>query len=682
MRKFIIGALLMLVASNVFANTDKMSAYTQVLTSAKDNSFKQSVSSKVSAFVFTKKANINIDSIANIYDSKVVFSLNDTLFTANIPVSRIEDFSNDEMIDFIEVGMPVEKQIATARTFCGVNDAQNGLGLPNGFTGKDVIVGIVDLGFQYNHIGFYDPNDNYTTLRVKQVLNIANSWVYETQEEIETAGKDVSGSDGHGTHVANIAAGSFSDATNDFRGVAPESDIILASIGSSGSVTDITNCVMYAFNYAKSKNKPIVVNLSLGTEKGPHDGLSTFDVAMDKQVGEGKILVGAVGNYGQGKLYKELTLSASQDSTCYMKNFSTARDNFIDIYGSENQTYSVYICFQETSTGNIVYSKKVSAGQTYNDFSTYGYGSIYVGISKGKYNYRTETYVGLNSFKAKSGYKFGVKIVPASAGKFQMWGGDVNFAWEGETSTSYTVSELGGTGKNTITVGAFTSLSNSYSFGKTVGQICSFSGIGPTADGRMKPEVTAPGDVLFSALPSDVAGAQGKQVISYGGNNYNFGYISGTSMSTPFVSGVVALWLQADSTLTPDDVKEILAETSTTDEYTGVCPNNTWGYGKINALAGLKKILKITSKEHVLIDEKRILLSETENECNLLFLNDEQNVVILLYNAQGKLLSQEKIGDVLRADEVSVSLTNCSAGVCILKVDTDKITQAFKFIKK
>ncbi|MBR6310658.1 MAG: S8 family peptidase [Paludibacteraceae bacterium] len=651
--------------------------------SSGENRLLQSQPQKVTAFVFTKTANVDADSLARLYDARMFLVVDSTMFTASIPVNRLSDFSADELVEYIEVGTPVRRQVANARNYGGVNQVQIGAeGLPYGFTGDGVIVGVVDLGFQYDHIAFYDPASNYQTLRVKKVLDISNGWIYEDQEEIEEAGKDVPYSEGHGTHVANIAAGSYADATKDYRGVAPEADIVLASIGQNGNVTDIFNAVNYIYNYAQSVNKPVVVNLSLGTESGPHDGLSVFDVKTSELLGEGKILVGAAGNYGSASLYKENALAASGVSCDYLlsSKLKTAINDFIDIWGDENQAYAVAFCFADAN-GNVLYEKTIGSATTYIVPSDYGTGKLVVTKSSGKYNYKNEVYLALENFSVKSNYKFGVKITATNAGTVRMWGGGNNTVWEGVSSTSGTVCELGGTGEKVITVGAFTSTVNSYSRGKVLGDICSFSGKGPTADGRMKPTVTAPGDVLVSAVPSDAVSVNGKRTIVHDGKSYAFGNMSGTSMATPFVSGIVALWLQANPALTPEQVMNVIAETSDLDDFTGQTSSNTWGYGKINAMAGLKKILSTTPTEQIQVDEKRVLINATEQECRLLFLNDEQDVTVSIFNVQGAELYRAQYAELSRADELTISVSDFASGVYVLRVDSDKTHQTLKFLK-
>jgi minor extracellular serine protease Vpr len=54
-------------------------------------------------------------------------------------------------------------------------------------------------------------------------------------------------------------------------------------------------------------------------------------------------------------------------------------------------------------------------------------------------------------------------------------------------------------------------------------------------------------------------------------------------MSAPVVTGIIALMLSANPQLSPSQIKGIFQTTSITDNYTGITPNNTWGWGKVNA---------------------------------------------------------------------------------------------------
>ena len=136
-----------------------------------------------------------------------------------------------------------------------------------------------------------------------------------------------------------------------------------------------------------------------------------------------------------------------------------------------------------------------------------------------------------------------------------------------------------------------------------LGTIAYFSSIGPTRDGRIKPDVVAPGVNIISAGSSFHEYSYGEQMVTstvFQHKTYPWCVMSGTSMATPCVAGIVALWLQANPQLTPEGVKEIIKATSKKPEESMEYPNNTYGYGLIDAYAGIKMILKdVTGIENV-----------------------------------------------------------------------------------
>jgi hypothetical protein len=154
------------------------------------------------------------------------------------------------------------------------------------------------------------------------------------------------------------------------------------------------------------------------------------------------------------------------------------------------------------------------------------------------------------------------------------------FTWATAGNSAYTLGEMAST-KSAITVAAYASKNSfknlngstqSYSGYVSTGQITPFSSRGPTADGRIKPDIAAPGMTIGSAVNSfDVSYATGgsnfnQSVFKYtfpkNNRDYYYAESSGTSMSAPMVAGIVALMLQANPKLTPDLVKNILFQTA------------------------------------------------------------------------------------------------------------------------
>ena len=129
-----------------------------------------------------------------------------------------------------------------------------------------------------------------------------------------------------------------------------------------------------------------------------------------------------------------------------------------------------------------------------------------------------------------------------------------------------------------------------------IGSVYPMSGRGPSFDGRIKPDISAPGAAVISSLNSYAANYAVSQSMKVakevmGGRTYFWGVNSGTSMATPVVTGIMALWLQAFPNLTVDEVRKALFSTAIVDTNTGNVPNGDYGYGKVDAFAGLNFLL-------------------------------------------------------------------------------------------
>jgi subtilisin family serine protease len=158
--------------------------------------------------------------------------------------------------------------------------------------------------------------------------------------------------------------------------------------------------------------------------------------------------------------------------------------------------------------------------------------------------------------------------------------------------------EIGGTSNKIITVGAYVTKDsyvnikgNTMKSDDPLNTLASFSSRGPTADGRTKPEITAPGEKIVSSVNSyDTSYNENNDEViirvEQGGSGWFFAAMQGTSMATPMTTGIVALMLQANPALGPEQAKQILKQNARTDSYTGTIPpegSNSWGWGKIDA---------------------------------------------------------------------------------------------------
>lgn len=607
--------------------------------------------------------------------------------TARIPVGNLEALSQDENVKLVELGTPVHKKMDKARTAANVDKVQAGTGLSQPFLGTGVIVGVCDYGFQYNHINFYDAN-NSSELRVKRVYNINTGKKYTTQSTIEAAGyDDKEDKAGHATHVTGIAAGAYSG--NNYYGVAKDADIVMVNAGTTNA--DVINGIKYIFDYAAEVGKPAVINLSLGSHVGPHDGTSTFDRAIDALMGEGRIICGAAGNEGDYPIYSEATLAAGESHTFILDDkYFDGSSTYADFWGDEGQKYTVQVVYlnasgKELATGTETATATSSSKTTTWRNTTYASGTLtaYTQLSADASNNKGNVYVAFKSFSPESSYKIGFKVTAQTAGTVRVWGDDYSAVYWEDGQTTHTVGEIGGTANNIISVGAWTTKTNTYSSGKIAGKIAGFSSKGPTADNRLKPEITAPGDVIMSSIP-DLSSIQadGKTSKKVGNTTYCWAYMSGTSMATPFITGVVATWLQANPKLTPDAIKDIFAQTAITDAYTGTCPNHTWGYGKIDAYAGLLNVLGTTDVKNLEGLPEAIMLypNPSDGAFKLFFTQNDNNVDVRVYAANGQQVYTRHIGSVDAQQTLDIDLGGVQSGAYIVKIAGNGTSQTCRLM--
>ena len=176
--------------------------------------------------------------------------------------------------------------------------------------------------------------------------------------------------------------------------------------------------------------------------------------------------------------------------------------------------------------------------------------------------------------------------------------------------------------QNVITVGATAHITTVTShtgavygdnFG-TNGVKTSFSGVGPALNGCIKPDVMAPGVNIVSSTNSyredlHLEDKYGSRVFEYEGRKHYWAMGKGTSMACPAVTGVIALWLQVCPTLTPEQIKDVFAHTCTHYDESMSYPNNYYGWGEIDALAGIEYINRVYTgiEEHIINDKGRTI---------------------------------------------------------------------------
>lgn len=637
--------------------------------------------------------------------------------TVRLTLDALQRLAKQQGVEYIQITSGATQMLNLARQEAGTDQIHKGTDLPKAYTGEGVVVGVVDAGFDYMHAAFRRPADG--ALRIKRVWEQGATTLdgasapakygygieLNTPELIEKAQGD-SDSNSHGTHVAAIAAGSDAYKDGAYVGNAPDADIVLVALDLNASTNaDISNAVQYIFDYADEVGKPCVVNLSLGNQDGPHDGTSTFDTMTDAMQGPGRLIVGAAGNHRTDAFHIDHTFATADAAPLrtFVK-YKVAPSNSvsggtIEIWGEKGVDFTVDIAAYSTFNKKDARSTTVypAEGVTDVDFGKYATGTWKVASEVSPLNGKPHVVLTSALTSIRNNYAIALTVTPKTAGRVNIWSDNTYLALESRDiegfsapdAASSTLCEIGGTGKRILTVGSYTTRNEYTTNGgqqatlqETVGDLSSFSSYGPTVDGRMKPNITAPGCLIISAVSNNDASGN----LMYAEYNENFGrynqygYMQGTSMASPFVAGIVATWLQAYPQLTPEQLHEIVQNTARKDSFTATAPDSNWGYGKINALDGLRQCIEKQETGCMSIGMPFDGTVRIANGNILLGFARDTQATLGITSMTGSTLFSKQLGKRSAGETLSVAVPQLPKGVYLLSVKTPTATKTFKFV--
>jgi len=420
---------------------------------------------------------------------------------------------------------------------------------------------------------------------------------------------------GHGTHVAGTASGNGRGTgggvpAETYTGMAPEADLIVVKGGRTDDAGPLTSDVVGALAFIDQKaaesGKPYVVNMSLGTHIGPHDGTSTDEQAIDGLVGSGKpgkAIVVSAGN--EGDEHTHASGQVPQGGTNDV-SFEVSRPTLVlvDVWYAGSDTFG--IGFRDPTGAGLDPTPILPGGD-----ACYAGGSNRVCIiSKANNPNNGDKEISLLFFAVTTGrWRFILHSNTVVDGHFDAWIQGAEFSTDVDDRMRI---GMPGTARNAITVGAYvtkdqwtdvngilrrcTDILSASTCAPAVGDLAAFSSDGPTRDGRQKPEITAPGQMIassysaqaqvggrFSMFPSDQWVVQDSK----------HGVSLGTSFSAPHVTGAVALLFELNQGLNATEMRDLLTRHARTNSFTGAVPNNRWGYGKLDVLAAAQEISPI-----------------------------------------------------------------------------------------
>ena len=297
------------------------------------------------------------------------------IYFALLPSNQLAALSLDEHIMQMEANAPASLCMDSTEYAINTSPAYAGIDLPQAYTGKGVLVGICDTGFDFTHPMFLDAANQSRIKAAWDIYGLLGNGpygigsLYNTSDELLQAKgtvdssyveKDATYYQYHGTHVAAIAAGStfHCDSTGkDYHGIAYEADILeteaytkettstemrnrlnaalktAMDVNPSDSIfagyksAELTasNVVAllsakYMFDYASSHNQPIVTNMSFGAQENYYSDTRLAEELLNRMIGPGRIIVASSGNYSDEKLYSHKEQNQIQQDTLYFSN--------------------------------------------------------------------------------------------------------------------------------------------------------------------------------------------------------------------------------------------------------------------------------------------------------------------------------------------------------------------------
>ncbi len=608
-------------------------------------------------------------------------SVTGNIATVLIPAGKVEAAISTSGLRSLSLAHRLTLCNDSARIQARVDAVHTGWDNIPPYTGKGIIIGMIDAGVDFNHINLLDaeghsrviaaylPCDKTGLPPVVDDRTLPGSH-YDTPDQIARLTTD-DATMSHGTHTTGTAAGSYRG--NGLHGIAPDASLVICAMPDS-MLTDvnIANSVKYIMDVARRENKPVVINMSLGDEVGPHDGTSMLCRLFDEVSGPGRICVVSAGNSASRRHVIDHTFTSGTDTVYSCLAPYGGHNGWIpgslSAWSRSEKPHSVHFTAVSKSSGAVLQSWEVPVlgkddkeyiidGAHIPGFSKYfSSGSILVANAVEECNRHYHTLAEFNLLPADNDVALGVKLAAGKGEHITAWAGeDMVFTRNGhdymtQGVKAMSISDLA-TGDSTISVGAYGSrcympLADGTFVRNTravAGDIAYFSGYGPDARGVARPDVTASGFLVVSSsnrydTVSSMATSWAAPPVVIPDGGYTYASQYGTSMSAPVVSGAIALWLEKDPTLGPARVREIIRSTSVNDQYTASSPA-MWGAGKLDVKAGIEYL----ESESSVTDLSLAQVQVTPNPCDGSFVVtgvNQRQCDVMVSDLQGRAVAR------------------------------------------
>ena len=507
--------------------------------------------------------------------------LNANYAIITLPHEQLRALYGFPQVEYIELPKRLSLVLSEAlRQSCvpPVHDPRGSFAL----TGAGALVAVIDSGIDYRHPDFRHADGTTRILAYWDQTSPAGApppgfrgGTEFTEADINAAlaGELPPGEApqddfiGHGTAVAGAAVGNGRASGGREMGVAPEAGILVVRLGQRGRAsfartTEFMRGLAYCVRKAQEWNMPLAVNISYGTNNGPHDGGSLFVSFVDAMALTWKTsIVAATGNEGHAGHHFAGRVAQGEQLDMDFVTAPGLSDMFVTLWKNFADEFTIELIAPNGMTSGVIpYTRPLTV------LGALGT-SIY--ISYGQPTHYNEYQEIFFQFQTNGGqipvglWRIRIRAVRVVDGRFNAW---LPTTEEVTEDTAFLVPEptttltLPSTSRNALSVGGY---------GGNLNGLLAFSGQGYTRnDVYIKPDVVAPAQEVISARA--------------GGG---YGSFTGTSIAAPIVTGAAALMMEwgivrgHDPFLYGQRLKAFLRHGARRDG--GTYPNRAWGWGQL-----------------------------------------------------------------------------------------------------
>lgn len=523
--------------------------------------------------------------------------------TGRIPVQRIEAVRLQPFVASLKAAIPLRRMLDATLTD---TEAAPHLLPPGERTsgGAGVVVGVVDYGCDFVHKNFrtaaggtrllsiwdqsgppspqspFGYGRKYTREQIDRALQEPDPYAslgYEPPPDLPGGSKGT-----HGTHVLDIAAGNGHGSK--LPGVASQADLIFVDVSHDDLAFSGPDVVQQCFGdsvrllealrfiFDEAGNRPCVINISLGTNGGPHDGTTLVEAGIDALIRArpNRAVVIAASNSFDDGIHATGSVAAAVSADLHWRiPTSDLSHNELEIWFGGTNRFAAELIGPD---GQSLLT--VEPGES--DGLTGPGGDVLVFIANRLNDpNNNDNVIGVFLDAGLSGGAWKVRLHGRTVtdGLFHAW-----IERDDRSQSQFAPPHDNTHTIGSISCGGLTVVVGSYDAHKADTPLSWFSSAGPTRDGREKPEVSAPGHAVLAAHSRTKNGVVPK---------------SGTSMAAPAVAGIIALVLAEAASrgisLTGQQIHDLVVKAAQgRPAGTGAGWDRRYGHGRLSAAKALQ----------------------------------------------------------------------------------------------